>query len=352
MLTRLPGLIDIHVHLRDLGQEHKEDFFTGTSAALAGGFTTVIDMPNKQEPIFSKTVLDNAIAVAREKVVSDLGFYFGSMGENIEEFALVDSSVMGIKLYMDMTTGGLVIPKERAEAVFQAWPGNTPILTHAEGEMVNSVIEFATRYNKRVHIVHVSSKEELEQIIAAKERGAPVTCGVCAHHLFLTENDVPHLGTYGLMKPQLKKQSDVDFLWKNLHTIDVMESDHAPHTKEEKASDTPPFGVPGLETTLPLLLRAEAEGRITREKIISLAFEQPSRIFGIQQSSDTYIEIDETAEYYIDPSTLKTKCGWTPFTDIKMKGRVERVTLRGATVFEDGEVVASPGSGRILKPMV
>lgn len=352
MLTRLPGLIDIHVHLRDLGQEHKEDFFTGTSAALAGGFTTVIDMPNKQEPIFSKAVLDNAIAVAREKVVCDLGFYFGSMGENLEEFPQVDSSVMGIKLYMDMTTGGLVIPKEKAEAVFKAWSGKTPVLTHAEGEMVGVVLDFAKRYNRKTHIVHVSSQEELEQIITAKEAGVPVTCGVCAHHLFLTEDDVKHLGSYGLMKPQLKTQRDVDFLWKNIHAIDVMESDHAPHTRQEKESENPPFGVPGLETTLPLLLRAEAEGRITREKILSMTFERPSQLFDIRQSSDTYIELDEDAEYFMDTASLKTKCGWTPFTDIKMKGRVQRVTLRGATVFEDGNVIASPGSGHILKPGV
>lgn len=347
-MLKLPGLIDIHVHLRDMGQNEKEDFYTGTAAALAGGFTTVIDMPNKLTPVFTEEVLDAVRETAAAKTVCDIGFYFGSLGDNLDEFTAIQQKVMGIKLFLDFTTGGLVISDNAVAKVFAAWPGITPILTHAEEDKIDLVADNVKKTGKKAHVVHISTKTELERIIKYKKEGLPITCGVCAHHLYLTQDDVAHLKTYGLMKPELKTEADKTFLWNNLDAIDVIESDHAPHTKAEKESDNPPFGVPGLETTLPLLLRAEAEGKITLEKIIDMAYTRPRAIFNIPEQPDTWVEVDETEEYFIEPEKLHTKCGWSPFMAIKMKGRVQKVVLRGKTVFEQGTITAPAGSGNVL----
>ncbi|NTU46408.1 amidohydrolase family protein [Candidatus Roizmanbacteria bacterium] len=349
MLTQFPGFIDVHVHLRDPGQTQKEDFFTGTAAALAGGFTTVLDMPNNAVPVTTAERLAEKIASAKAKTVCDIGFYFGSLGDNIDQFPLIHDKVFGIKLYLNHTTGNFLINGDILDKVFRAWVYPQPILTHSEEDTIGDVVKAVRAYGKRTHVCHVSSKKELEPIIQAKEEGLPITCGVCPHHLFLTEDDVAHLGSYGRMKPSLKSKADQDFLWEHLRYVDTIESDHAPHTKEEKDSDTPPFGVPGLETTLPLLFMAEKEGRIGREDILTKLYDNPKRIFSLPTDPDTKVEIDLDEEFEITNEGLHTKCGWTPFAGMKGKGRVKRVILRGKTVFENGNVLMEAGSGRIVR---
>jgi len=154
-----------------------------------------------------------------------------------------------------------------------------------------------------------------------------------------------------MMKPSLKSKKDIDFIWNNLNHIDVIESDHAPHTVEEKKSEKMPFGVPGLETTLPLLLTAVFEKKLSINKLIEMCFENPKRIFNIKTDDNTWIEVDEKEEYIIDNKNLKTKCGWSPFNGWKVKGRVKRVFIRGKKVFEDGKLLVKPGFGKVLKPL-
>ncbi len=350
MIT-LPGLIDIHVHFRTPGQEEKEDFLTGTSAALAGGFTTILDMPNNKIPITTQELLQQKMEIARKNIVCDLGFYFGSLGDNLEEFPKIADQVFGIKLYLNQTTGNFLIDKEKLTKIYQAWPSNQPILLHCEGETLPMALKVIRSTNKKTHICHVSSEEELSMIIQAKKEGLPITCGVTPHHLFLTEKDAKRLGPFGHMKPFLKTQEDVDFLWQNLSSIDVVESDHAPHTKSEKESDNPPFGVPGLETTLPLLLTAVSEGKLTIEDIKRLLFENPKKIFNIPTDEKTKVEVDEMQEYEIKNEDLKTKCGWSPFAGKKVKGKVKSVFIRGEKVFEDGQILAKKGTGKIIHPI-
>ncbi len=343
----LPGLIDPHVHLRDPGQTEKEDFFTGTSAALAGGFTTVLDMPNNLVPITTLERLEEKMASAREKAVSDIGFYFCSQGDNYGEFAKVIDKVVGLKLYLNVTTGNYVIHPERLLATYEAWPSDKPIVLHAEDDVSELVWKTLGAVPKRTHIAHISSRAELEFVIKAKDAGLPITCGVTPHYLFLTHEDRKRLGAYGYMKPLLKTKDDQDFLWKNMEYIDVIESDHAPHTKAEKDSDNPPFGVPGLETTLPLMLTAEAEGRITRAQLLERLHDNPARIFGVPTDDSTHIEIDMD-EYEIRNEDLLTKCGWSPFAGRRVVGKVTRTVLRGEILYENGRVLAKLGSGRIL----
>ncbi len=257
-LVTLPGLIDPHVHLRDPGQTHKEDFFTGTNAALAGGYTTVLDMPNNAEPITTLERLEAKIASARNQVVSDIGFHFGSLGDNFDEFPKVIDKVTGLKIYMNVTTGNFKIDASKLIDIYRAWSSDKPILLHAEDDVSDIVFKTLAAVPKQTHICHVSSEAELSFVMRAKDKGLPITCGITPHHLFLTSIDADRLGPYGHMKPFLKTQKDVDFIWQHIDAVDLIESDHAPHTREEKDSDTPPFGVPGLETTLPLMLTAEA----------------------------------------------------------------------------------------------
>ncbi|MBI2028760.1 MAG: amidohydrolase family protein [Candidatus Levybacteria bacterium] len=357
-LITLLGLIDPHVHLRDPRQTHKEDFYTGTCAALAGGFTTILDMPNNKTPITTFRVLNEKIKIAKEKIVCDVGFYFGSLGDNLDEFEKVKNKVLGLKLYLNETTGNLLIDKMELEKIFLAWSqsmslhsnilSTKPILIHAEEKMLNVVIDLVKKLGNKIHVCHISTVSDLTQIIKAKEEGLPITCGVTPHHLFLTENDVKTLGPFGKMKPGLKSKKDQDFLWKNLKYIDVIESDHAPHTVNEKRGEGTTYGVPGLETTLPLLLTAVSEKRIEIDDIMRLCHKNTAKIFGIKSDPQTKIEINLHTSYFILHTSLFTKCGWSPFEGWKVKGKIERVFIRGEKVFEDGKVLVKPGFGKIL----
>ncbi|MBI2074475.1 MAG: dihydroorotase [Candidatus Levybacteria bacterium] len=360
----LPGLIDPHVHLRDPGQTEKEDFYTGTLAALAGGYTTVIDMPNNKIPIANLKLLEEKILIAKEKIVCDVGFYFGSMGDNLEEFPKVINKVLGLKLYLNETTGNYLIDKNKLRQIFKSWTQSMslrsnklyeqkPILLHAEGKAIEYVVKLVSKLGTKVHFCHISTQGDLELIVQAKDEGLPVTCGVTPHHLFLTEDDVKTLGPFGKMKPKLAGRKDVDFLWRNLKAIDVIESDHAPHAIEEKTGKFQiPYGVPGLETTLPLLLTAASENRLSIDDIIRLCFENPAKIFNIPLSNDSnhrsYIEVDPLAKYEIDNKKLFTKCSWSPFNGWKVKGKVEKVYIRNQKVFENNNILTPKGWGKII----
>lgn len=349
-MIKLPGLIDVHVHLRDPGQTEKEDFLTGTSAALAGGFTTVLDMPNNKIPATSIEVLKEKQKIADKKIACDVGFYFGSMGENLKDFEKVYREVFGLKIYLNQTTGNYIVDEKVFKKICQAWPKGKPILLHAESDVIGQMIEIAGQAGQRIHICHISSETEFQTIIDAKKKGYKVTCGVTPHHLFLTVDDEKKIANFGKMKPSLKSQKDVDFIWENLKYIDVIESDHAPHTIEEKNSEKIPFGVPGLETTLPLLLTAVSKNKLSINRLIELCFENPKHFFNIKTDKNTWIEVDTKEEYIIDNKKLLTKCGWSSFAGRKVKGKVKKVFIRGIKVFENGNILVKPGFGKVISP--
>lgn len=346
-IVTLPGLVDPHVHLRDPGQTHKEDFYTGSMAALAGGYTTVLDMPNNTEPITSLERLEAKLDSASRQAVCDIGFHFGTLGDNFDQFEKVIDKVTGLKIYMNVTTGNFIIDADKLIDIYAAWPGTKPILLHAEDDVSEIVMKTLKKMPKPTHICHVSSQAELEFVMRAKDAGLPITCGVTPHHLFLTADDEVRLGPFGRMKPSLKPLKDQAFIWNHLDAVDVIESDHAPHTLQEKQGDPPPFGVPGLETTLPLMLTAEQEGKLTRQQLTNLLHYNPKQIFSIKTDDTTTVEID-MAEYEIKNENLKTKCGWSPFAGHRVVGKVRQVTLHGKIVFKDGNILAAPGSGQII----
>lgn len=346
-LITLPGLVDVHVHFRDPGQTHKEDFYTGTSAALAGGYTTIFDMPNNAEPITTEARLEAKLASARKQIVCDLGVHFGSLGENLKVLPKIVNRVGGLKIYMNVTTGNFKIDAPRLLQIYKAWPNHKPIMLHAEDDVSSIVMKTVSAEPQHVHMCHVSSEAELSFVMKAKAKGLPITCGVTPHHLFLTEQDAQKLGPFGHMKPYLKTAKDVKFLWDHLDAVDVIETDHAPHTLQEKASSVAPFGVPGLETALPLMLTAEAEGKLTRQQLINLMHVNPSLLFGVRADPGTKVEV-ELGDFVIDNKQLLTKCGWSPFDGRHVAGKVKTVYIRGQKVYDQGKVLAKPGSGKII----
>lgn len=345
----LPGLIDVHTHLREPGATQKEDFETGTKAAIAGGYTAVLDMPNNPIPTVSKQSLDQKIKLAIGRIYCNVGFHFGATPKNYQTFQKVKNKVFGLKVYMNHTTGDLLMEDEKALGnVFKNWPYPKPILVHAEGETLKKAINLAKKYRQKLHICHVSLKQEIELIKQMKQEGIDISCEVSCHHLFLADRDAERLGPYGMMRPPLSSEKDRQALWNNLDIVDMIASDHAPHTKEEKESSTPPNGVPGLETSLALLLTAVNEGKLTIEKVIELTSTNPRRIFGIPQQAKTYVEVDLDEQFRISNQQLFTKCGWTPFEGMEVRGKIKRVVLRGKVAFDNGKVLGP--FGQVLTP--
>jgi carbamoyl-phosphate synthase/aspartate carbamoyltransferase/dihydroorotase len=349
-MIRLPGLIDPHVHVREPGQIHKEDWDTATQAALAGGITTILAMPNTKPPIFDHSTLDLALTAARQKAHCDYAQFVGAGPDNADILPHLAPKAAGLKMYLDSTFGELRLDDMTLwQPHFEKYPKEYPIVLHSESRTMAAGILFAAIYDRPVHIAHISLREEVLLIKAAKERGIKVTCEVCPHHLFLTRDDIPAISNghpgRGEVRPRLATKEDVDALWQNMDVIDCFATDHAPHTIEEKDSDNPPPGFPGVETLLPLLLTAIDLGRLTFDDLIQKSVINPRKIFNIPEQPETWVEVDEKAAYEIHAADQFTRCSWTPFEGWKVKGKVAKVVLRGKTAFEDGKVLAEKGSG-------
>lgn len=344
---KIPSVIDPHVHLREPGATSKEDFYTGTLAALAGGITTVIDMPNNPSPTSSIGSLKKKIDLVKEKALCNCFFYFGADNTNWTQFRLlkgktIQKNLKGLKIYMDHTTGPLLVKNlEVLKNHFKFWPKRLPILVHAEGATILKAIQLAAIYGKSLHLCHLSQASELEIVGWAKKRGIKVTCEATPHHLFLNQNDVKGLGPLGMMRPPLATKKDNQALWQALRSglIDCLATDHAPHTLREKRSENPPSGVPGLETMLPLMLTAVNQKRLTLKQLVELISENPAKIFNIKQDKGTFTEVDISSEWIIKNNDLKTKCGWTPFSGWMVQGKILRVFIKREKVFEDGRLL-------------
>jgi carbamoyl-phosphate synthase/aspartate carbamoyltransferase/dihydroorotase len=353
-MIKLPGLIDPHVHVREPGQTHKEDWDTATQSALAGGVTLILGMPNTKPPIFDEATLNLALDSAAQKARCDYGQFVGAGPDNADLLSTTSHRAAGLKMYLDSTFGELRLDDMTLWMPhFEKFPKHLPIVLHSESRTMAAGILFAAIYDRPVHIAHISLREEVLLIKAAKEKGIKVTCEVCPHHLFLTNDDIPaishgHPGR-GEVRPRLAAKADVEALWQNMDVIDCFVTDHAPHTLEEKDSETPPPGFPGLETLLPLLLNAVGDGRLTMDDIIQKSVVNPRRIFNLPEQTETYVEVDENAEYEIKAAENHSRCGWSPFEGWKVKGRIRKVVLRGKTAFEDGKILAGAGYGRNVR---
>jgi carbamoyl-phosphate synthase/aspartate carbamoyltransferase/dihydroorotase len=360
-MIRLPGLIDPHVHLREPGATHKEDFDSGTSSALAGGVTMLLAMPNTKPPIFDADTLDLALQAANQKARCDYAQYLGAGPDNADAVAALAPRAAALKMYLDATFGQLRLDDMTLWMNhFASWPGQTPIVTHSESRSMAAVLLMAHLYDKPVHIAHISLREEVLLIKAAKERGIKVTCEVCPQHLFLTEGGLPLTpagdccaaglsGGRAEVRPRLATAQDVAALWDNLDVIDCFATDHAPHTLAEKDGENPPPGFPGLETLLPLLLTSVSEGRLTLEQLVEKSVINPRRIFHLPHQLETWVDVDEEATYEIHAAEMHSRCGWTPFEGWQVRGKVIRVVLRGREAFKDGKILVEAGYGKNVR---
>lgn len=343
-LIRWPGLIDVHVHLRDPGATHKEDFTTGSRAAVAGGFTFIIDMPNNPLPTISITRLLKKIKLSRIKSVCNKGFHYGTEGHNLPSFskAWKNKHVFGLKVYCNHTTGNpLIEDKKLLDRVFGMWKTEKPILVHAEDDKIDYILFLSQKYRRRVHVCHIATQSQLETVRKTVKHYDRISIGVTPQHLFLTEVERKQLGNFGIVKPTIKSKKDQNALWEGIYdrTISVVESDHAPHTLLEKLSDQPPFGMPGLESTLGLLLKAVHDRRIKLERVKYLLYDSPQHIFSIPKQAETFIEFDPERSYFLAGRELETKCGWSPFSGWKLYGKVEREVVHDKTLVKEGRMI-------------
>lgn len=352
MEVKIPAMLDPHVHLRGMEWAHKGTFASETAAALAGGYWAVLDMPNTPPVTVDPPALERKLTEFSAQAMCDWGVYFGAAAEGNQGcYESVSGQVSGLKIYNNQTTGTLLISDQPTrEAHYQAWPDDKLIAVHAEGTTVLDILTLVRRYRKRTHFCHISTAQEISYLTTAKRQGLPITIGVCPHHLYLTEDDLSRLGPLGLMKPELKTRADQQALWEALRNglIDVVESDHAPHTLAEKSSGRPVYGVPGLETTLPLLMLAVRDGRLTLERVIDLVSNNPRRIWGLSYPPDTYTIVDTDAPHTIERGRLHTLCGWSPFEGMHVYGKVRSVVIRGQQVYDGEQITAQPGFGRNL----
>lgn len=358
-LTLLPGLVDPHVHLRTPGAEYKEDWKSGASAAIHGGFTTVFDMPNNSPACVSAERLDQKCAQIDEMlrevdIPLNYHLYFGADKNHFEEIPRIKGKAIGYKVFMGSSTGDLMMDDlSSLHAAFALASAHDLVLSvHAEDEAMirdrqkicpfkdvrahsfirnadvavsatTLAISLAKQYKTKLNILHVSTKEELVLIKKAKEEGIDITAETAPHYLFLSEEDYETLGTKVQMNPSLKGRADSEAIFEAINSgvIDMIGSDHAPHTLDEKTLPygKAPSGVPGLETTLPLLLNACSRGKLTLERLIELCSANICKRFNLEKTQD-FVLVDLNKKHTVIEEQLHTKCRWSPYAGRILQG--------------------------------
>ncbi|RLF14285.1 MAG: allantoinase AllB [Thermoprotei archaeon] len=397
-LIALPGMVDLHVHLREPGFTWKEDFYTGTSAAACGGVTTVADMPNTEPPTVTLSRLKEKARLAKSKAVVDYVLYAGASPRHLGELeAMVREGAGGIKVYMATHSPELLVPRkqlgrvfmeasrigalcllhgealEEVEEALRSLPQGfkDPLLyakargPRIEAKGVKAALKKAAESGVRLHLCHLSSAGSLKALLEAKRRGLKVTAETCPHYLLLTLNDLRRLKAYAKVDPPLRGWRHRRALWEALRRglIDALATDHAPHSREEREAAwrgylEAPSGFAGVEIALPLMLTCVAQGLLSLSKLVELYSENPSRILGLHPvkgslsgGADADIAlVSLSKEWRIKAEKLHSKCPETPFEGRAVKGAVEATIVRGEVVAEEGEVKVKPGYGEMVRP--
>jgi len=394
-LLVLPGLIDEHVHLRDEDEAYKEDFTSGTAAAAAGGFTTVLDMPNNKPVTKSVGTLRNRMRFAKKKIIVNVGFHSELPQKLSEVKDIVAEGAVGFKLFMGCQIGGTNIDDDQAleDAFKEAVKFNIPVAVHAEDkkslsvneeklkqakknitsdflrahteaveiEAIQRLLKISKQIDIRLHFCHVSTAEGLNAIAKAKKSGRKITCEVTPNHLLLSSDDLKRYGQIVIMAPPLRNKTHVEALWKGLEEglVDALGSDHAPHSRSEKSArsvwDVKP-GIPGLETTLPLTLTLVKNNRLKLTQVVQLLAEKPAEIYGLndrghleQGKTADLTVVDFSRQFKIDASRFKSKAKFSPYDGWDVQGKPVKTIVKGQLVFDEGEIVAKGGSGSIVR---
>jgi len=394
-LMVLPGLIDAHVHLRDQKLEYKEDFCTGTAAAANGGVTLVIDMPNNMPVTMDVNSLRERMSIASSRSVVNVAFYSAFPSGTWEMRGIVQEGAKAFKLYMSEKIGGLDLDDDRAlvEAFKEAARLGVPVSVHAEDQgllehalakmreagrndvdpyitvhstdaevnAITHVMDIVKRSRGRAHVCHVSSGKGMEVIASAKLAGLPVTCEVTPHHLLLSSRDLKDLGPVALTNPPPRSDEDMRSLWSSLRSglVDILVSDHAPHSRQEKEKssfwEVSP-GIAGVETLLPLMLTQVSKGHLSLSTFVRMTSERPAEIFRIanrgvlkEGNYADVVVVDLKRKWRIDSSKFHSKAKFSPFDGWQVKGRPVKTFVDGRLVMDEGEIVGKPGDGKIIR---
>jgi dihydroorotase len=374
--TVIPGVIDIHVHFREPGGTHKEDWLTGSQAAVTGGVTTVIDMPNTNPSATNNKILDEKRKLA-EKSLVNYGFYLGATKDNFEDIKNA-RQVAGVKILVGSSTGNLLVSEdENIEKLFTI--PNIHWALHAEDEhmiienlkkysndndptvhskirdrkvavnAVKRIIALAKKTNAHIRICHISTEEEIELIKNARQEDVNISCEVSPHHLFLNEQAYKKFGNFVKVNPPLRTKKDNKALMQALRSgiIDVIATDHAPHTIDEKRQeyDKAPAGIPEIQTSLPLLLNEISKGNLDLKKLVEITSEKPAELLHIKnkgkikQGYDADLTvIDLNKREMILKKMLKSKCGWSPYESWELKGWPVMTFVNGNLVYNNGKI--------------
>jgi len=379
-LHLLPGVIDSQVHFREPGMDHKEDLASGTAAAAMGGVVAVFEMPNTQPGTVTPAALADKLDRAAGRAWVDHAFYAGATAENVDDLAELESlaGCAGIKLFMGASTGDLLVSEDHDIARVLA-AGRRRMAIHAEDEprlqerrhlaegrvhahaewrdaisaltATERLVRLARAARRRIHVLHITTAEEVAFLAAHKDIA---TVEVTPQHLTLAAPEAyDRLGTFAQMNPPIRDAHHREALWQGVQSglFDVVGSDHAPHTREEKAGEYPntPSGMPGVQTLLPLLLDHCNAGRLTLQRLVDLTSAGAARIFGLAAKGRLAVGydgdvtlVDLKREQVIEGSWLASKCGWSPFEGETVRGWPVATVLRGRVIMRDGELLGSP----------
>ena len=375
----LPGVIDSQVHLREPGLEHKEDLESGGRAAVMGGVTSVFEMPNTKPLTVTEAALADKVRRATNRMYCDFAFYMGGTHENVNQLADFERlpGCAGIKVFMGSSTGELLVEddegvarilaqtnrraafhsedeyrlRQRASEQVAGNPASHPIWRDAEAARLctERLIRIARKQRKRIHVLHVSTAEEMPLLAASKD---VATVEVTPHHLTLSSDDYARLGTLLQMNPPVRSKEHQRAIWQALQSgiVDILGSDHAPHTLEEKAKPYPnsPSGMPGVQTLVPVMLDHVNKGRLSLERFVDLTSHGPARIFGISRKgriaegydADLTI-VDLKKKRRIENNWIESKCGWTPYDGYEVSGWPQGTFVRGLKVMWDDQILGN-----------
>ncbi|NET72675.1 MAG: dihydroorotase [Sphaerospermopsis sp. SIO1G2] len=374
-LTLLPGVIDPQVHFREPGLEHKEDLFTASCACAKGGVTSFLEMPNTKPLTISQSALDDKLQRAANKCVVNYGFFIGATADNLTELVTVQPTC-GIKIFMGSMRGDLLVDQETTlENIFAH--GSRLIAVHAEDQerikqrrqefagiedpaihsqiqdtqaallATQLAVKLSKKYQRRLHILHLSTGIEAEFL--RREKPSWVTAEVTPQHLLLNTSAYETIGTLAQMNPPLRSPEDNEILWQALRdgVIDFIATDHAPHTLEEKGKTYPnsPSGMPGVETSLPLMLTSAQEGKCTVAQVVNWMSKAPAQAYSIPNKGEIKVGYDADL-VLVDLNNYKTvnreeilsKCGWSPFEGWNLTGWPVTTIVGGEVVYDKGEV--------------